>query len=112
MLDIQYAVIDTALPHSEFCFEWDKCDDCWEDEIAKVVSLFATEPVDAEMVGRSTLQDNAMYAGYSPADRKFQLLDMSEDLGEIDAYKLYKFQAACSQCNLFYNTRLGFCPNC
>ena len=83
MLDIQYAVIDTALPHSEFCFEWDKCDDCWEDEIAKVVSLFATEPVDAEMVGRSTLQDNPMYAGYSPADRKFQLLDMSEDLGDL-----------------------------
>ncbi len=39
---------------------------------SKILSEIATEPVDAEMVGRSTLQDNAMYAGYSPADRKFQ----------------------------------------
>jgi len=44
-------------------------------------------------------------------DIQYAVID-TEDLGEIDAYKLYKFQAPCSQCNLFYNTRLGFCPNC
>jgi hypothetical protein len=98
------------IAHSESCFEWDKCDDCWDDQVVK--SIYEPEPVDAEMVGRSTIQDDDRYAGYSPADRKFQLLDMTEDLADLDAYKFYKYQAPCSKCNLFYNTRLGFCPNC
>ncbi len=74
------------ISHSEFCFEWDKCDDCWEDQVVK--SIYEPEPVDAEMVGRSTIQDDDRYAGYSPADRKFQLLDMSEYMEKHTVAKL------------------------
>ena len=101
-------VVDIA--HSEHCFEWDKCDDCWEDQVVK--NIYQPEPVDAEMVGRDSLQDDPLYAGYSVTDRKFQMLDMSESISDLDVWNFYKTQIVCKVCNLYYNSRLGYCYNC
>lgn len=103
-------VID--LDHQSICSDVSKCDDCYEDIVAK--SIYEPEPVDAEMVGRKSIQDNPMYAGYQVWDRKFQMLDLSEDIANLDqdVWNLYRTQIVCSSCNLFYNSRLGYCPNC
>ncbi len=98
------------LSHSEHCFEWDKCEDCWENEVAK--SIYEPEHVDAEMVGRESLQNDQFYSGYSAVDRKFQMLDIAEDVAALDVWNFYRTQVVCKVCNLYYNSRLGYCYNC
>jgi len=101
-------VID--LSHSEHCFEWDRCDDCYEDMIQNHNRL-QIEPVINEQYDRPILETGA---GYNIGDRKSSdLLDMIDNIQEVfDSYLIMKHQVICKVCNLMYYSRLGFCPNC
>ena len=106
-----YLDLTVDLSHSEHCFEWDRCDDCYEDLINSQVSEI--EPVISESYGRKTIQDDKHYAGYSPADRKHQMLDMTDNLSDVtDAWIIYQREIQCSRCNLMYHSAIGQCPNC
>lgn len=106
-MNTNYLVVD--LSHSERCFEWDKCDDCYEDMIQNHNRL-QIEPVINEQYGRPTIHTGS---GYNITDRKSSdILDLNDNLVDLDVFKLLKYQDICKVCNLLYYTRLGFCPNC
>lgn len=98
------------LSHSEHCFEWDKCDDCYESMIQNHNRL-QIEPVINEQYGRKVLYTGA---GYNISDRKSSdILDMADNILEpLDMYEFSKVHVVCNVCNLMYYSRLGFCPNC
>lgn len=98
------------LSHSESCFEWEKCDDCYENIIQNHDRL-QFEPVINEQYGRPPLRTEA---GYNISDRKTSdLLDMTDNIQEaLDSYLMMKYQVICIKCNLMYYSRLGYCPNC
>ena len=97
------------LSHSEHCFEWDRCDDCYENMIQNHSGL-QLEPVINEQYGRPIIYTGS---GYNIADRKSSdILDMNDNLIDLDVYEVLKYQDICKVCNLLYYTRLGYCPNC
>jgi hypothetical protein len=103
-----YLDLTVDLSHSEHCFEWDKCDECYDDIITSQVSQI--EPVIAESYGRPALFTGS---GYNPIDRKHQMLDMTDNLSDVtDAWIIYRREIQCSRCNLMYHSAIGECPNC
>jgi len=98
------------LSHSEQCFEWDRCDDCYENMIQNH-DVLQLEPVINEQYDRKPIHTGA---GYDISDRKSSdLLDMTDNIQEVfDSYLMMKYQVICRTCNLMYYSRLGFCPNC
>lgn len=119
------------LSHSEHCFEWDRCDDCYDNLIQNHPVVITAEDIDDTDKGKKKKYTfsrieiepviNEQYdrpiiytgSGYNIADRKSSdILDMNDNLVDLDVYKVLKYQDICKVCNLLYYTRLGYCPNC